>query len=167
MDSNPQVPLSMGFPRQEYWHGLPFPSPVDLPDPGIKPGSPARKILYHWATREALTLNQILTDPNSPIHELLLPTLLEKTSWLRVQYVEGKFCKENLGCCYQVEDSKQNQKYSLHSIPWLFNSYVLFSSHKFFKVYDQHSQKHLTKPKKRLLAVPFPTSTSFRARVLR
>ena len=36
-----QAPLSMGFPRQEYWSGLPFPSPGDLPDPGIKPGSPA------------------------------------------------------------------------------------------------------------------------------
>ena len=33
--------LSMGFPRQEYWSGLPFPSPGDLPDPGIKPTSPA------------------------------------------------------------------------------------------------------------------------------
>jgi len=31
----------MGFSRQEYWSGLPFPSPGDLPDPGIKPGSPA------------------------------------------------------------------------------------------------------------------------------
>ena len=31
----------MGFPRQEYWSGLPFPSPGDLPYPGIKPGSPA------------------------------------------------------------------------------------------------------------------------------
>ena len=30
-----------GFPRQKYWSGLPFPSPGDLPDPGIKPGSPA------------------------------------------------------------------------------------------------------------------------------
>ena len=35
-----QAPLSMGFPRQEYWSGLPFPSPGDLPDPGIEPGSP-------------------------------------------------------------------------------------------------------------------------------
>ena len=32
---------SMGFSRQEYWSGLPFPSPGDLPNPGIKPGSPA------------------------------------------------------------------------------------------------------------------------------
>ena len=31
----------MGFPRQEYWSGLPFPPPRDLPDPGIKPTSPA------------------------------------------------------------------------------------------------------------------------------
>ena len=36
-----QVPLPVGFPRQEYWSGLPFPSPGDLPDPGIEPGSPA------------------------------------------------------------------------------------------------------------------------------
>ena len=37
----PQSPLSMGFPRQEYWSGLPFPSQGDLPDPGIEPESPA------------------------------------------------------------------------------------------------------------------------------
>ena len=36
-----QASLSMGFSRQKYWSGLPFPSPVDLPDPGIEPGSPA------------------------------------------------------------------------------------------------------------------------------
>ena len=36
-----QASLSMGFSRQEYWSGLPFPSPGDLPDPGIKPESPA------------------------------------------------------------------------------------------------------------------------------
>ena len=36
-----QAPLSMGFFRHEYWSGLPFPSPGDLPEPGIEPGSPA------------------------------------------------------------------------------------------------------------------------------
>ena len=36
-----QSPLSMGFPRQEYWSALPFPSPVSLPNPGIEPVSPA------------------------------------------------------------------------------------------------------------------------------
>ena len=36
-----QAPLSMGFSRQEYWSGLPFPSPEDHPDPGMEPWSPA------------------------------------------------------------------------------------------------------------------------------
>ena len=36
-----QAPLPMGFSKQEYWSGLPFPSPGDFPDPGIEPGSPA------------------------------------------------------------------------------------------------------------------------------
>ena len=45
--------LSMGFSRQEYWRGLPFPSPGDLPHPGIEPTSliiscTGRWILYHW-----------------------------------------------------------------------------------------------------------------------
>ena len=39
-----QAPLSMGFPRPEYWSGLPFPSPGDLPDPGNEPGSPALQV---------------------------------------------------------------------------------------------------------------------------
>ena len=38
------VPLSMGFSRQEYWSGLPFPSPGDLPNPGIEPRSPALQV---------------------------------------------------------------------------------------------------------------------------
>ena len=40
-----QAPLSLGFPRQEYWNGLPFPSPGDLPDPGIEPAFLA---FLHW-----------------------------------------------------------------------------------------------------------------------
>jgi len=49
-----QAPLSMGFPRQEYWSGSPFPPPGDLPDPVIKPVSPASPALAnslppsHW-----------------------------------------------------------------------------------------------------------------------
>ena len=40
-----QAPLSMGFPRQEYWSGLLFPSPGALPDPGIEPTSLASPVL--------------------------------------------------------------------------------------------------------------------------
>ena len=46
-----QAYLSMEFPKQEHWSGLPFPSPADLPDPGIKFGSPA------------LQANSLLTEP--------------------------------------------------------------------------------------------------------
>ena len=40
MDCGAPAPLSLELSRQEYWSGLPFPSPGDLPDPGIEPGSP-------------------------------------------------------------------------------------------------------------------------------
>ena len=48
----------MGFSGQEYWSGLPFSPPGDLPDPGIKPTVSCidRCVLYQWATREARTL---------------------------------------------------------------------------------------------------------------
>ena len=40
-----QAPLSMGFPRQEYWSGWPFPPPGDLPNPGVEPTSPVSPVL--------------------------------------------------------------------------------------------------------------------------
>ena len=43
-----RAPLSMGFPRQEYWIGLPFPSPGDLPDSGIEPASPALAVGFPY-----------------------------------------------------------------------------------------------------------------------
>ena len=49
-----QAPLFMGFSRQEYWSGLPFPSPGDLPDEGIEPGSSMVQVaclaLSHWGS---------------------------------------------------------------------------------------------------------------------
>ena len=55
-----QDPLSMGFSRQEYWSGLPFPSPGDLPSSGIKPASPASPALR----ADALTSE----PPGKPYH---------------------------------------------------------------------------------------------------
>ena len=53
-----QAPLSMGFFRQEYWSGLPFPSPGDFPDPGLEPVflylPHFRQNLYRWASGEAI-----------------------------------------------------------------------------------------------------------------
>ena len=57
-----QAPLSMGFSRQEYWSGLPFPSPGDLPDPGIKPRSSALQAdFYHLShQRSPLSVYKIM-----------------------------------------------------------------------------------------------------------
>ena len=63
-----QDPLSMGFSRQEYWSGLPFPSPGDLADPGIEPRS-----LALWADAlpsEPPGHNQLLTLFPAPIPSL-------------------------------------------------------------------------------------------------
>ena len=50
-----QAPLSVGFPRQEYWSGLPFPPPGDIPEPGIEPESPAASALAgRFSTTESL-----------------------------------------------------------------------------------------------------------------
>ena len=51
-----QAPLSIGFPRQEYWNGLPFPFPGDYSDPGIEPG------LLNWQA-DSLSLSH-LRSPN-------------------------------------------------------------------------------------------------------
>ena len=52
-----EAPVSMGLPREEYWSELPFPSPGDLPNPGIKPASleclHRQWILFHCTTWEA------------------------------------------------------------------------------------------------------------------
>ena len=56
-----QAPLSMGYSRQEYWSGLPFPSPGDLPYPGIKLGSPA------------LQADSLLSEPPTRHEELRTP----------------------------------------------------------------------------------------------
>ena len=62
-----QAPLSMGFPRQEYWSGLPFPAPGDLPDPEMGPTSLAsllycKQIFYRWATGDALIMPYKYTE---------------------------------------------------------------------------------------------------------
>ena len=59
----------MGFSRQEYWSGLPFPSPGDLPDPGIEPGSPALQA-------DAL--------PSEPPHEVVSNIIHETVSTLLI-----------------------------------------------------------------------------------
>ena len=92
-----QAPQSMQFSRQEYWSGLPFLSPGDLPGPGIEPGSPTlqadallseppgKQSLKHWTTREVPINKQehfngggvrAVDDPRAPRkHHLLLVSI--------------------------------------------------------------------------------------------
>ena len=71
-----QAPLSMGFPQQEYWSRLPFPSPGDLPDPGIKPVSFASP---------ALAGGFITTAPlGKPFLYLLFANTLLKTRYIKM-----------------------------------------------------------------------------------
>ena len=83
-----QAPLSMEFSRQKYWSGLPFPSPEDLPDPGIKPMSPASsdRSFTDSAACAVCSVTQsypILCDPmdcsppDSSVHGILQARLLE------------------------------------------------------------------------------------------
>ena len=76
-----QAPLSMGFSRQEYWSGLPFPSPGDLPDPGIEPRSPTLQAdaLTSAPPGKPLILNtslfshSVMSDSCHPMATLLCP----------------------------------------------------------------------------------------------
>ena len=62
-----QAPLSMGFSRQEYWGGLPCPPPGDLPNPGIKPASPASLALQTSFSR--LLINFPWSREKAPFQE--------------------------------------------------------------------------------------------------
>ena len=69
-----QAPLSMGFSRQEYWIGLPFPPPGDLPDSG---SNPHLFYLLHWQP-DSLTLEH-LRRPSRAIREAYYPNFLKKS----------------------------------------------------------------------------------------
>ena len=77
-----QAPLSMRFSRQEYWSGLPFPSPRDLPDPGIKPGSPALQA-DSFPTELQGKHNTLLTFNQTNLHrmEKSLKKILAEKVW--------------------------------------------------------------------------------------
>ena len=60
-----QAPLSVGFPRHWSWSGLPFPSPGDLPDPGIKPTSPASPALQAGSSSLSHQVSPAWREPRS------------------------------------------------------------------------------------------------------
>ena len=99
-----QAPLSMRFSRQDYWSGLPFPSPGDLPDPRIKPVSPALAgrffttelpgkaiwyCIYRYEselTQWCLTLCDLMDLPGSSVHGIFQARILE---WVAISFSRG------------------------------------------------------------------------------
>ena len=67
-----QAPLSIGFPRQEYWSGLPFPSPGNLPNPGIEPMSPASPAF----TGRFFTTRATWEVPSLPVYLVYFSSML-------------------------------------------------------------------------------------------
>ena len=59
-----QAPLSMAFPRQECWSGLPLPSPVDFPDSGIEPSAPAYSLLLSHLGSQYVSLQLLIIPLN-------------------------------------------------------------------------------------------------------
>ena len=74
-----QAPLSMGFSRQEYWSGLPFPSPEDLPDPGIEPSSPALQADSLPAEPQGKPKNGLLGVGTLPLLQQIF--LTQESNW--------------------------------------------------------------------------------------
>ena len=92
-----QAPLSMGFSRQEYWSGLPLPSPGDLPSPGIEPGLPhCRQTLYYLSHQGSSKWNRSVMSnslcpmncrpPGSSVHGIFQARVLE---WVTISFSRG------------------------------------------------------------------------------
>ena len=83
MDSSlHQAPPSMGFSRQEYWSGLPFPSPGNLPDTGMNPGLPICRRFTVWPTREVGTDFSVVTKHGHKGQHFFMRHTLAGGSWL-------------------------------------------------------------------------------------
>ena len=94
VDCSPPAPLSMGFPRQEYWSGVPFPAPRDLPDPGIEPVSLASPALagglsITCTTWEAPAFKIITLEINTFYYQMFRTALGSYQTWFQ-NYLEDK-----------------------------------------------------------------------------
>ena len=90
-----QAPLSMGFSRQEYWSGLPFPSPGNLPDPGIKPAFLMSPALESRFFTTSATWEVPWHKSKEELKSLLWGWKRKVKSWLKMQFMrqpelEGK-----------------------------------------------------------------------------
>ena len=80
-----QAPLSVRFPRQEYWNGLPFPPPGDLPDPRIKPVSPASPALEgRFLTTEPLGSPYLVIEEELRVVEEFLKRKMNAFNYIKI-----------------------------------------------------------------------------------
>ena len=132
-----KAPLSMGFPRQEYWSGLPFPSAGDLPNPGIKPGS-LKCIRYHCAALDLYPwLIFLISFPCQwPFQSSGRPTwtylIQDGLSMNSILYILWSPCNIFTLILFKLEKDKwwtfvhRNVKYSIH-FKFFMNLYVFKS----------------------------------------
>ena len=116
-----QASPSMGFSRQEYWSGLPFPSPGRLPDTGIKPGSPALEA-------DALTSE----PPGKPVKRGKFPPLflLNSCGW----------SNKNIGTRQIKRRKKKNKNQQPHFNPWVWRSHRNDQSRQFLYFLKQRNK---------------------------
>ena len=91
-----QTPLSMGFSKQEYWSGFPFLSPGDLPDPGIKPRSPA------------LQADALPSEPPGK------PKNVQITVQLHSFHILARLCSKSFKLCFSSTWTENFQMHNLH-----------------------------------------------------
>ena len=95
-----QAPLSMGFPRQESWSELPFPSPGDLPNPGIEPGSPALSGSF-FTTEPPGKPKGNIAHSHIPLMAVSNGTAFSRGSW---QYLGKFYCISYLIKQFQLKE---------------------------------------------------------------
>ena len=134
-----KAPLSMAFPRQEYWSELPFPSPGDLPDPGIDPTSPALAGRFLFLTTERLrkpTFTSTLSQP---------PFLLQCAAVMRlIHYTKTTLEKSHRH--RKIEKESPFFKKVRHYI-YIKSTDLSVQFHKYWQIYKpQSSHRPLSSP---------------------
>ena len=140
-----QAPLSMGFPRQECWSGLPFPSPGNLPDPGVELTSPALTARFFTTVPPG--------NPSSILYYLLFDFKFKRIEWKKLMdcsifslspfYYSNRNLDVKLLSIYQFRKKFLNVNYICHGKNrvgryllsfWNVNSFL-------FQVYFKHPIK--------------------------
>ena len=127
-----QIPLSMGFSRQEYWSGLPFPSPGDLPDSGIQLCT-AGRFFTVWATREAL----------SPHHCATFLGMIVKGQWNQQVDMFVLDCFFHCACDWEVyfpESLSLWFQARIHQQPNLYDIWKVLVSEETLRIWSHHTQ---------------------------